>query len=151
MQHTYEKLYHRIKKVLEKNVDAQAGYLKAADIAQHEDVKLFFKQKAYHRGLFNERLMFEVNYSFDAPKIEGSITTDNSRNFYMDIKEGLLNTSDESLLEKSIKGDKIALKDYEDLLQHSMLPLSIRFIVKEQVTVIKLDRLKMEQLINFSI
>lgn len=148
MQYIYEKLYHQIKKVLEKNIDAQTRYLKSAENSQHEDVKLFFKQKAHNSELFNERLIFELNYSFDAPNIEGDVT-DSLHDKYMEVKDVFLATRDESLLMESLKEDKVALKDYEELLKHTNLPLSIRFILKEQVTIVKLNRLKTEQLINY--
>lgn len=148
MQSNHEQLYHQIKKVLEKNMDAQKGYIKASEIAKHKDVKLFFKNKAYSRSLFNDKLLFELNYTFDFPKIEGTFTGSLQR-AWMETKELLLITNDRSLLAESQRGDQAALAEYDELLKNPILPLSIRFIIKEQVTVIKLDGLKMEQLVNF--
>jgi uncharacterized protein (TIGR02284 family) len=148
MHSNYETLYNQIKKVLEKNIDAQKGDLKASETAKRHDVKLFFKQKAHNRYLFNEKLLFELNYAFDFPKVEGSFTSSLQR-VWMNFKDSLIDNSDKSLLTESLKGDIAAINDYEELLKQGMLPLPIRFIIKEQVTVIKLDRLKIEQLINF--
>ena len=148
MSITYEKLYGLIKDVLERNVDAHKGFLKAAEMAKQKDIKLFFTQKAHYRGLFNDRLISELNDIFDIPKIEGSLTGTIHR-AWMDTKTMFLDNSEEAMLKESLRGDAAALKDYENLLKHSNLPSNIRFIMKEQVTVIKLDRLKMEQLIDF--
>src|SRR5690606_27424740 len=108
MQHTHEQLYHQIKKVLEKNMDAQKGYIKASEIAKHDDVKLFFKNKAYSRSLFNKELLAELNYSFDFPKIEGAFTG-SLHLAWMETKELLLITNDKSLLAESQRGDQTAL------------------------------------------
>ena len=147
MYPSYDDLYKQIKTVLDKNIDAQKRYLKAAEIAKHVDVKLFFKQKEHNRSLFNERLLFELNYAFNAPKIDGSF--DNLDTNALENLDHLLKATDKYLLMESLKDDKIALQDYEALLKHDKLPLSIRFIMKEQMTVIILDELKMKQLIAF--
>jgi len=143
MQNIHEEVYSQIIKVLQKNIDAQKAYLKAAQIAKQHDVKLFFNHKATDSGLFNDKLIFELNYAFDFPKIEKCFT-ENLPSNWMDTEF----LSDESMLVKTFTHDHTLLKDYEALLTYSKLPVAIRFIMKEQVTVIKLDRHKIEQLIT---
>ncbi len=148
MSITYEHLYSLIKDVLEKNRDAHNGFLKAAEMAKQKDIKLFFTQNAHHRGLFNDRLLSELQTAFNVPKMEGSLTGTIHSKAWRD-PNMFLDASEEAMLQESLRGDTAALKDYENLLKHPNLPSNIRFIIKEQVTVIKLDRLKIDQLISF--
>ncbi|WP_111307130.1 DUF2383 domain-containing protein [Confluentibacter sediminis] len=148
MSITKEKLYSLVKDIYERNVDAHKGFLKAAEMAKQKDIKLFFTQKAHHRGLFNDRLLSELKTAFNVPKMEGTLTETIQTPAWID-PNMFLDASEEAMLQESLRGDTAALKDYDNLLKHPNLPSNIRFIIKEQVTVIKLDRLKMDQLISF--
>lgn len=131
-------LHHALKNILEKNIEAYQHYSTAAVIAKNSDVQLFFKNKAYNKSLFNEKLMQELNIN-ETPL--NSLETLAEKKY----DEGT-DLCDEILLMQSLKSDKQTLMDFEKLLMHPELPISIRLIIKEQIIFIRLDELKLEQL-----
>lgn len=133
MNVTHDSLYAELRTILEKNIHALTSFLESSNIANDDEVKLFFKNKARNRNLFNEKLMSELNMVDDTFTEAGS-------------PETLVGSSDEVLLIESLKTDNQTLKDFEALLKQPTLPLSIRLIIKEQIIFFRLDELKMKQL-----
>lgn len=147
MNDTHNHIYNELRFVLKRNIDSQERYAKTSTIAKEEDVKSFFKNKSYSRSLFNEKLKYELNYAFHALTPDGSYSNDKNLD-HTASNDVILDPSDEFLLLESIKEDKQALYELDALLKYDNLPLSIRFLIKELITIIRLDELKLEQLIH---
>lgn len=140
MNVTQSSLHHALINILDKNIEAHQSYSIAALNAKDSDVQLFFKNKAHNRSLFNEKLMHELNIT------ESNLSSDEA--IAEKLHDGDTDLCDEILLMQSLKLDKQTLMDFEKLLIHPELPLSIRLIIKEQIIFIRLDELKLEQLIQ---
>lgn len=143
---TYENLYRVLQYILLKNISAEKSYLKASQVAKEANIKLFLKNKAHSKSLFAEKLRLELadvlparNLNEASPKDPDCIFTKS-----MSIEP----CCDEFLLMDTLQDNNQTLKEFEALLEHSSLPLSIRFIIKEQIVFIRLDALKMEQLFH---
>ena len=133
-------LQQTLKNILDKNIEAHQNYSIASLNAKDGDVQLFFKNKAYNRSLFNEKLMHELNVT--ESNLSSTETIAEKRH------DENTDLCDEILLMQSLKSDKQTLTDLEKLLMNPELPLSIRLIIKEQIIFIRLDELKLEQLIQ---
>lgn len=144
MNLTHEHLHNELTHILKKSIETQDAYNTASKIAKEDEVKLFLKNKADNRGLFNEKLK---SVGIRVSKVSKALLPINSQSELTSPEETIIDPCDEILLMDSLKTDKQALQDFEVLLKYPTLPLSIRFIIKEQIIFIRLDELKMEQLI----
>jgi hypothetical protein len=57
----------------------------------------------------------------------------------MDFKSMFAADDDEAMLEESIRGDKAAVDEYDDVLEEDSLPLGLRNLLLNQRTRIKTD------------
>lgn len=138
METKYKKVVDHLNEILEKNTDAEKGYTKAAENATNIALKSFFNRKANHRMEFNENLIREMRSLYPDFKEKGSFTGDLHRT-WMDIKAFFTGDNDEAMLEEAIRGDKAAVAEYEDILQHENLPVNISYVIKDQLVKIKAD------------
>jgi uncharacterized protein (TIGR02284 family) len=56
----------------------------------------------------------------------------------MDVK-ALFGNNDKSMLQEAIRGDKAAVKEYEEVLEDEALPMEVATIVREQQMKIRTD------------
>ena len=129
---TYTKeLAERLNGILEKNIDAEEGFGNAANNTENRVLSAYFNEKALQRRAFAEELKLEIaslGREFDD---SGSAKAAAHR-AWMDIK-AFFGNSDESMLEESIRGEKAALEEYEDVLQEISLPTSTALILRNQM------------------
>jgi hypothetical protein len=143
---TYENLYKVLQYIILKNISAEKSYLKASQIAKEANVKLFLKNKAQGKRLFAEKLRLELNDALPARNLNEAFPKEPTCIFTKSMSAEFCN--DETLLMDSWQDNEQTLKEFDALLEHPSLPLSIRFIIKEQIVFIRLDGLKMEQLLH---
>jgi hypothetical protein len=143
MNLSHEYLKDELADILKKSIETHQTYYNASKMAKEDEVKLFFKNKANNWSLFNEKLKsvgISISNNID-------ISSNNIENDSVASVSNVVEPCEEILLMQSLKRDKQLLKDFNLLLKESSLPLSIRFIIKEQIVFIRLDALKIEQLI----
>jgi len=138
MDTTYEKLVDQLEEILEKNIDAEKGYKKAAENAKDIALKEFFERKANDRSGFNTALKSEMVVSYDEIDEDGSFTGTVHR-AWMDVKAFFSGDNDEAMLEEAIKGDKAAVEEYDEVLKDTTLPANIATLVREQMIKIRTD------------
>ncbi|QLE02844.1 PA2169 family four-helix-bundle protein [Galbibacter sp. BG1] len=132
-----EKIEKRIKALIEKNVDAHKGYSNASDNADHSGLEVYFRDKAAKRLQFITQLRDEATKFGLEIDSDGSFTGDAHR-AWMDIKSFFSGDDAEAMLEESIRGDKAAVEEYDEVLEED-LPVSTRMLVLEQRTQIMND------------
>lgn len=143
MNLSHEYLKDELADILKKSIETHQTYYNASKMAKEDEVKLFFKNKANNWSLFNEKLK-SVGISI-SNNIDIS-SNDIEKDSFASVSN-VVEPYEEILLMQSLKRDKQLLKYFNLLLKESSLPLSIRFIIKEQIVFIRLDALKIEQLI----
>jgi uncharacterized protein (TIGR02284 family) len=126
-----------LEEILEKNRDAQKGYAKAAENAESPQLQAYFRRKATDRMQFNESLKRELVATYDEIDDDGSFTGTIHR-AWMDVK-ALFGNNDKSMLQEAIRGDKAAVKEYEEVLEDEALPMEVATIVREQQMKIRTD------------
>lgn len=117
--------------LLEKNYDAEKGYKLAAEKVKNPELKSFFKQRAQERYDFGHELKSEIRNFGENPGKGSSLAGDAHRS-WMNLKASLSNDKDETVLEEAIRGEKAAVKEYEDILGDSEIPASTGNILMKQ-------------------
>ena len=145
METKNRKLVDRLEEILEKNRDAEKGYMKAAENAKSVSLQSYFRGKSQERKTFNDTLKTELVAAYDEIDDDGSFTGTIHRT-WMDIKNLFSGNSDKAMLEEAIRGDKAAVEEYEDVLKDTALPLSVSGAIRNQLIKIRTDLNKVQRL-----
>ncbi len=126
-----------LKDIIRKNNDAREGYAKAAEHAERAHFKNYFRKKSQERARFNEELQGGIgNYVAD---FKGDTSfLGNIHRGWMDLKAMFSSNDEESMLEEALRGDKNAVKEYDDVLEES-LPMDLRDLLMTQRSKIQSD------------
>lgn len=132
MNNDIKNIEDRMKQIIEKNEDSVKGFEKAAENAKERGIQNYFKQRAEKRRLFIKTLHNATPaLQTGSMEIEGSVKGTMHR-AWMDAKTFFSGDTDEAMLEESVRGDKSAISEYNELLTDSMVPYRIREIIREQ-------------------
>lgn len=132
-----EKMINDLQELLEKNHDAEKGFLTAEKASQNQHLKKFLKKQAGQKNQFVEELT-EVVKSLNAhPREKGSAAGMVHRT-WMDIKTALTNNKDEAVLKECIRGEKESEREYVEKLQNDNLPTGISDLLRRQLAEIRI-------------
>ena len=133
-----EKIGNRLNDLLEKNYDAEKGYTKAAENAQHPGLKSYFSNKAKERYDFGHQIKAELRNYGQAPDKGGSVTGAAHRT-WMEVKSWFSADDDEAMLEEAIRGEKASVEEYREVLNETALPASTQQVLQVQKNTIEHD------------
>lgn len=133
-----EQVGTKLNNLLEKTYDAEKGYKKAAENTDHNALKTYFNKRSKERYDFGHELKTEIAKFGEEPEKGGSLTGSMHR-AWMDTKAFFSADDAESMLEESIRGEKAAVEDYENVLQDTTLPSSTATVLLKQMNNIKSD------------
>ncbi|RCW93901.1 uncharacterized protein (TIGR02284 family) [Winogradskyella arenosi] len=119
-----EEISNQLNELLEKNYDAEKGYLNAADNVESKNLKIFFKRRASERSEFAKELRTEILQYGEIPEDSGSFKGVVHRN-WMSLKSTFSSNNEEAILEEALRGEKASLEEYNDLIKEPNLPPSI--------------------------
>jgi len=126
-----EKISNKLNVLLEKNYDAEKGYLNAAENVDSPKLKIFFKNRASERSLFAKELRTEILVHGQLPEDSGSLKGTMHRN-WMTLKS-LFSSNDEiAILEEAIRGEKANLEEYKEILLEDVFAPSTKKMLEEQ-------------------
>ncbi|MDN3667384.1 PA2169 family four-helix-bundle protein [Algibacter miyuki] len=128
----------KLNNLLEKTYDAKKGYETAAENTDHTLLKQYFKKRSLERMSFGQDIKNEILKFSEEPEKDGSITGAVHR-AWMDTKALFSANDAESMLEESIRGEKSAVQEYEDVLKDTALPVSTATLLSKQLQTIKSD------------
>lgn len=127
-----EQVSSQLNRLLDKNYDAQKGYLTASENASSSVLTSLFETKSNERKKFGEELKSEIKTFGGNPNQSGSIQGTAHR-AWMNTKAFFSSNNDESMLEESIRGEKAAVEEYNEILNSKgHLPKSTTDILKSQ-------------------
>ncbi len=133
-----KELVDQLEEILEKNRDAEKGYAKAAENAKSQGLQNYFRRKSDERRDFNNQLRRMLVANYDEIDENGSFTGSIHR-AWMDVKSFFSGNEDEAMLEEAIRGDKAAVKEYEEVLEDNVLPVAIDTLIRDQKARIQSD------------
>ena len=144
-----EEVGEKLNDLLEKTYDAEKGFKKAAENVDNSALKSYFSQKAQERYSFGHELKSEIK-SFNQEVDKGGSLTGDAHRTWMDIKAMFSADDAESMLEEAIRGEKIAIKEYENVLTEVSLPTSTKSILSSQKNKIQMGLSRIKPLEDLS-
>ncbi len=145
MSRDKSEIFDEIKEILEKNEDGFKGYEKAAKNAEGAALRTYFQNKASKRKEFNLSLKREIQNAYTDFDVDGTFKGSIHR-AWMDVKSLFSADEDESMLEESIRGDKAAIDEYNDVIEYDNLPVGLRNLLISQRDDIQQDIAKNDSL-----
>lgn len=121
----------KLNELLEKNYDSEKGFRNAADDVKNSRLKAFFKEKAQERYDFGHELKSEIRNFGEAPEKGSSIKADAHRT-WMDLKSALSGNNEEAVLKETIRGEKLAVKDYNEIIENDDFPPTTQNLLLKQ-------------------
>ncbi|WP_026775424.1 PA2169 family four-helix-bundle protein [Polaribacter sp. Hel_I_88] len=112
-----EKISNKLNELLEKNYDAEKGYLNSAENVDSTRLKIFFKNRASERSQFAKELRTEILSYGQIPEDEGSFQGTMHRN-WMSLKSLFSGNDEEAILEEALRGEKASLDEYKEILNY---------------------------------
>ena len=126
-----EKIGEHLKDILEKNIDAQKGFERAVEHTDSSALKTYFRTRSQERAGFVTALKSELTNYGEKFKDSGSAAANLHRG-WMDFKSVFSSDDDEAMLEECIRGEKKALKEYDEALKPGEVPESTSTILHQQ-------------------
>lgn len=133
-----ETVGNKLNNILEKTYDAEKGYAKAADNTDNANLKNFFQRKKQQRYDFGHELKTEIKQFGEEVDKGGSVTGAVHR-AWMDTKAFFSADDEEAMLEESIRGEKAAVEEYQEVLKDTALPASTATLLSQQMNKINTD------------
>lgn len=115
---TKEQVSDKVKDLIEKNMDAYEGYIKASENTDNMHLRDYFIDHATDRKSFANELTYQLKAYNPEVEVdaEGSLLGSLHRS-WINIKTILTGTSDESILEECIRGDRASADEYEEYIK----------------------------------
>ena len=126
-----EKVSKKLNMLLEKNYDAEKGYKNAAENAQDKQLKVFFSERAQERYDFGHELKTEIRNFGENPDKGSSLAGDAHRT-WMNLKTSLSSNKEDAALEEAVRGEKVAVDEYEDVLKDPEIPPTTANLLMKQ-------------------
>lgn len=120
-----EAVARKLNELLEKNYDAEKGYKNAAEQVKNDKLKAFFREKANERYDFGHQLKDEIRNYGENPDKGSSMAADVHRS-WMNLKNFLSGNREEAILEEAVRGEKVAVDEYEKIIDDTNVPPSTK-------------------------
>lgn len=140
-----EKVGEKLNDLLEKTYDAEKGFKNAAENVDSDRLKRYFKGKAQERYDFGHELKSEIA-QFGQKVDKGDSMASKAHRSWMDLKSFFSSDKEEAMLEESIKGEKKAVEEYNDVLEETNLPPSTETLLRKQKAAIESGLQKIKRL-----
>lgn len=126
-----EEVGKKLNDLIERTYDAEKGYKKAAENVDHSGLKNYFNTKAQQRYDFGHELKTEIK-AFGQEVDKGGSVAGTLHRAWMDTKALFSSNNEESMLEESIRGEKAAVEEYNDVMGDVNLPSSTKSVLQNQ-------------------
>lgn len=126
-----EKISGKLNDLLEKSYDAEKSYRYAAENVEDPQLKSYFNERAMERYDFGHELKSEIRNFGETPDKGSSIEGDVKRS-WMNLKTTFSGNKEEAILEETVRGEKAAVEEYEEVLKTQDIPPSTQNILMKQ-------------------
>ncbi len=126
-----EEVSAKLNNLLEKNYDTEKGYKYAAENVKNPELKSFFNERAQERYDFGHELKSEIRNYGESPEKGSSFTGDVMRS-WMNLKTHLSSNKEEAVLEETVRGEKAAVEEYNEVMKELDLPASTQNVLMKQ-------------------
>lgn len=126
-----EEVSAKLNNLLEKNYDTEKGYKYAAENVNNPELKSFFNERAQERYDFGHELKSEIRNFGESPEKGSSFTGDVMRS-WMNLKSHISSNKEEAILEETIRGEKAAVEEYNEVMKDVDMPASTQNVLMKQ-------------------
>ena len=126
-----EEVGKKLNDLLERTYDAEKGFKKAAENVEHQGLKNYFNNKAQQRYEFGHELKNEIK-SFGQNVEKGGSLKGSAHRAWMDVKSMFSADNEEKMLEESLRGERAALDEYNDIMEDVSIPASTKNVLSNQ-------------------
>ena len=119
-----EEISNKLNELLEKNYDAEKGYIDATQNVESNNLKMFFKSRATERSEFAKELRTEILQYGQIPTDSGTLKGTLHRN-WMNLKTTFTSNDEKAILNEAIRGEEASLEEYNTLITARNLPPTI--------------------------
>ena len=119
-----EEISNKLNELLEKNYDAEKGYIDATQNVESNNLKMFFKRRATERSEFAKELRTEILQYGQIPADSGTLKGTLHRN-WMNLKTTFTSNDEKAILNEAIRGEEASLEEYNTLITARNLPPTI--------------------------
>ena len=136
------KIVDHLNDILKRNYDAEEGYKKAAENVENSQLVSFFQEQAQNRYDFGHKVKKQIRSHGGEPNKGTSMKGDIHR-AWISFRESL-SSGNQALLKECKRGEKSAIEEYDELLNDSEVPESVKSIFRDQKSSIQtaLQKLK---------
>lgn len=143
---TLNKTGLKLNELLEKNYDAEKGYLEAAKRVNDPNLQRFFKTYAEQRYRFGHDIkgLLKVSNQFIS---KGGSAVGALHRAWLDTKSFFSTSTDEAIIQECIRGEEYAIEEYKEALEQAedMAP-SVKIMIEKQLNSIKEARISLQEL-----
>lgn len=125
-----------IDEIIEKLIDGEKGFRKAADNVRNPVLKNYFHDKALEKSKFVRELKLELETKGITIDENGS-TSASVHRAWMDVNSVISSDNKESMLSAAVIGEKAAIGDYQKVLNNQHLDLQTRTLLEKQKNTIE--------------
>ncbi len=126
-----------LQELLEKNYDAQKGFLTGENATRNIQLKKFLKKQAGQKVQFAEELANHLRSLNALPELNGSVAGSVHR-AWMDIKTFMTTNLEETILKECLRGEKESEKEYVQKLEINSFPATITNTLQRQLAQIRI-------------
>ncbi len=126
-----EEVAEKLNSLLEKNYDTEKGYKYAAEHVENPELKSFFNERAQERYDFGHELKSEIRNFGESPEKGSSFTGDVMRS-WMNLKTHISSNKEEAILEETVRGEKAAVDEYNEVMKEVDMPPSTQNVLMKQ-------------------
>lgn len=126
-----EEVAEKLNSLLEKNYDTEKGYKYAAENVENPELKSFFNERAQERYDFGHELKSEIRNFGENPEKGSSFTGDVMRS-WMNLKTHISSNKEEAILEETVRGEKAAVDEYNEVMKEVDMPPSTQNVLLKQ-------------------
>lgn len=134
-----------LNELINKNKDAYDGFHELAKAAEDEKTRALLEKYAADRADFVSVLEVELTRIGGQPTKKFNILDDLHR-AWIDLKVNNSDNNLKAISEECVRGERIAIEDYEDIIEHIDMPHVTHKILLKQLEVIKERFVELENL-----
>lgn len=125
--------------LLRRNYDAEAGYQQAHKQIKDKSLRSFFERGYQQRNSFGHQIKRILSEKGIEPKKGTTMEADVHRK-WMDFREALSLNNDMAILKEARRGEKFAINDYKDAIDHPEIDEATKNVLAEHLRLIKDSR-----------
>ncbi|GHF47992.1 uncharacterized protein (TIGR02284 family) [Deinococcus metalli] len=116
--------------------DGEKGFADAADHATEARLKSLFTERSGQRAAMAAEVEAQITALGDRPRESGSVGAALHR-AWLNVRDALTGRDDAAVVAEVERGEDVAVQNYQDVLDETDLPATIRALVEKQYAQVK--------------